>query len=161
MSYASKKAIVNMGTSIFMFVVYAIYAFGKSSPAPGDLKSWAIALLVYIGACVVVGIIIQIVFQIVFAIGVSVKEEGCDEKKAGRIIKSSMLEDEMHKLINLKSSNAAYKCGAFGFAAGLVALAAGAQAVFMLHIMVAAFAAGSIIEGCMTVHLNERGVQNG
>jgi len=158
MSYTSKRALTTMGGFIFMFVAYIVYALGSAAPAPEDLKSWAVVLLVYVGGCIIVGIIIQIVFHIVYTIGVSVKEADCDEEKANRILKSSMLEDERYKLISLRSSNAAYKCGAFGFAAGLVALAAGAQAVFMLHIMVAAFAVGSIIEGCMTVHLNERGV---
>jgi len=147
-----------MAGFIFIFVGYVIYASGSAAPPPEDLKSWAVVLLVYIGICIVVGIIIQIVFNIVFSIGISVKEADCDKKKAGRILKSLILEDERYKLINLKSSNAAYICDGVGFVIGLIALAAGAPTVFMLHIMVAAFAAGAIIKGCMTAYLNERGV---
>ena len=161
MSYTSKRALVSMGVGFLLLAAYALYAFGEASPAMDDLKSWAVVLLVYVVACIAVGIIIQIVFHLAFAVGISANEKDCDSKKVERIIKSSMVEDERDKLINLKSANISYQFAGLGFVAGLVALAAGTSAVVALHIMAGAFAFGSIVEGCVIVFLNERGVQNG
>ena len=161
MSYTSKRTLISMGVGVILLIVYAIYAFGNASPAPEDLKSWAVVILVYIGICITAGIIIQILFHIAFAIGIIVKEKEHDDKNVERIIKSSMLEDERDKLISLKSSHIGYSCAGFGFVAGLIALATGIPSIIVLHIMAGAFAVGSIIEGCVSVYLNERGVQNG
>ena len=161
MSYTSKRSLISMSVGILLLAAYAVYALGDASPAPDDLKSWAIALLVFVGACIAVGIVVQIVFHIMLAIGISAEEKDCDSKKVERIIKSSMLEDERDKLISLKSSNITYKFAGFGLVAGLIALAAGISTVIALHIMAGSYAFGSIIEGCMIIYLNERGVQNG
>ena len=72
-----------------------------------------------------------------------------------------MYEDERDKLINLKSSRIGYVCAGVGFIAGLIALAFGISAVVALHIIAGAFAVGSIIEGCVSVYLDEMGVRNG
>jgi len=161
MSYISKRSLVSMGVGLLLLAAYVVYALGDLAPAPDDTKSWAIAMLVFVGACIAVGIIIQIVFHIALAVGISAKEKECEGKKVERIIKSSMLEDERYKLINLKSANIGYKFAGYGFVAGLIALAAGISTVAVLHIMAGAFVVGSIIEGCMIIYLNEAGVRNG
>ncbi|MCL1852927.1 MAG: hypothetical protein FWF88_07830 [Peptococcaceae bacterium] len=161
MTYPSKRTLISIGVGILLLVVYVIYALGDASPAPDDLKLWALALLVYIGACIAAGIVIQILFHIALAIGIAVKEKPGDDKKVERIIKSSMLEDEREKLISLKSSHIGHAFSGFGFVTGLIALAVGSSAVVVLHIMAGAFAVGSIIEGCVSVYHHERGVPNG
>jgi len=161
MTYTSKRSLLSMGVGILLLAAYAAYALGSSSPAPDDLRAWAIVLLVYVAACIVAGIAVQIVFHILFAVGISAEDKSRDGKKIERIIKSSMLEDERDKLISLKSSNITHKFAGFGFLAGLAALAMGITAVAALHIMAGAYAAGSLIEGFMIVYLNERGVRNG
>ena len=161
MSYTSKRALVSMGTGIPLLAVYAVYALGGSSPASDDLRSWAIAMLIYIGATMIAGIVIQIVFHMAMAIGISVEEKECDSKLIERIIKSSMVEDERYRLIELKSSDVCFKFAGFGFVAGLIALAAGAPTVAVLHIVAGSYVLGSLVQGCMIVYLNERGVQNG
>ena len=161
MSYISKRTLCSIGVGILLLIFYVIYALGAASPAMDDLKSWAVAILIYIVVCIAAGIVVQIVFHIVFAIGITVKEKGIDDKKVERIIKSSMVEDERDKLISLKSSHIGYSCAGFGLVAGLVALAVGISTVVVLHIVAGTFALGSIIEGCVSIYLNERGVQNG
>ena len=161
MSYTSKRTLISMGVGVLLLVAYVIYALGDAAPASEDLKSWALAILIYIGACIIVGIVIQILFHIALAIGVSVKEKAHDDEKVERIIKSSMLEDERDKLISLKSSHIGYAVSGFGFVAGLIILAFGISTVIVLHIMAGSFAVGSIIEGCVSIYLNERGVRNG
>ena len=161
MSYTSKRTLISMGVGILLLIAYIVYAFGSAAPAFDDLKSWAVAILIYIGVCIASGIVIQILFHIALAIGVSVKDQNLDDNNVERIIKSSMVEDERDKLINLKSNRIGYSCSGFGFVAGLIALAFGIQAVAVLHIMAGSFAVGAIVEGCVSVYLNERGVHNG
>ena len=161
MSYTSKRTIISMCAGILLMIVYIIYALSDVSPAPDDLKLWALAILVYIGICIAAVIIIQILFHIALAVGISVKEKSNDGKIAERIIKSSMVEDERDKLISLKSNRIGYSFAGFGFVAGLVALVTGVSAVVVLHVMTGAYAVGSIIEGFVSVYLNEKGVSNG
>jgi len=150
-----------MVVGVLMIIAYTLYAFGKASPAPDDLKTWAVAMLIFIGISVVITIIVHILFHIGLAIGIAIKEKEHDDKQVGRIIKSSMVEDERDKLISLKSSHIGYVCAGAGFVAGLIALTVGIPAVAVMHIMAGSFAVGSIIEGCVRIFLDERGVRNG
>ena len=158
MSYSSKRNIVSILAGILIMIAYIIYALGGHSPAPEDLKSWAIAMLIFIGIGVVAVIVIQVMFHVVFAIGIAVKEQECDDEKINRIIKSSMTEDEREKIVNLKSSHIGYVCAGIGFIAALAALAFSAASVVALHILFGTFAVGSIIEGIVSVYYFEKGV---
>jgi hypothetical protein len=153
-----------MAAGLLLFAAYTVYALGKNSPGPEgpeSLQSWALVMLVFIGIAVAASIVIQILFHIAFSIGIAVKERESDDKKVERIIESSMVEDEMDKLINLKSGHIGYICAGIGFAAALAALAFGASAVFALHILFGSFAGGSLVEGGVNIYLYERGVSNG
>jgi len=161
MSYSSKRNIVSMILGILLIAAYIVYALGGTSPAPEDLKSWAVAMLVFIGISVVIIIVIQILFHITFAIGIAIKEQESDEKKIGRIISSLMLEDEREKLIGLKSSHVGYVCAGLGFIVALVALVLDISILFALHVLFGSFAIGLLIEGGVSVYLYERGFRNG
>jgi len=150
-----------MGVGALLLASYVIYAFWGASPAPDDLKAWAVVMLIYIGIGFVASIIVQVFYHLGLTISIAVKEKSCDSSEVGRIIKSSMLEDERKKLIELKSSHIGYVFVGFGFVAALVTLAAGVPAIIVLHIMAGSFVFGSILEGCVSVYLNERGVRNG
>jgi len=160
-SYSSKRTIVSMVAGLALVIAYAIYALGSHAPASGDLQAWAVAMLVFIGVSVVVMIVIQILFHIAFAIGIAITEQEHDDRKIGRIIASSTVEDEREKLISLKSSHIAYICAGIGIVATLVALAIELPTAGALHILFGACAAGSFVEGCVGVYLHERGVSNG
>ncbi len=139
-------------------IIYIIYALGGHSPALEDLKSWAIAILIFIGIGVGAVIVIQVIFHLVFAIGIAVKEREHDDKKVNRIIKSSMIEDEREKAISLKSAHVGYICAGIGFVIALVTLAFGMTSVAALHILFGTFAAGSLLEGIVSVYYYEKGV---
>jgi hypothetical protein len=149
-----------MTAGVLLLAAYIIYALGKQAPEQGSLKSWAIVMLVFIGIGIAALILIQILFHIVFSIGIAVNDPEGDGKNIERIISSSMVEDEMDKLISLKSAHAAYICAGIGFIAALAALAFGAGAVFALHILFGSFAAGSTLEGGMSVYCYEMGLKN-
>jgi hypothetical protein len=161
MSYNSRKTIVNMAAGIVLVVAYLIYALGSNAPAPEDLQSWATAMLVFIGIGIAAIIVIQILFHIAFAIGVAIKEGESSEENVERVISSSMVEDEREKLIGLKSSVIGYVCAGVGFIAALVALALGSSALIALHILFGTSILGSLVEGAVSVYLDERGVHHG
>jgi ABC-type multidrug transport system permease subunit len=161
MSYNSIRTIVSTVAGVILIAAYIIYALGTNSPAPENLRSWATAILVFIGIGVAALIVIQVLFHIALAIGIAVKERERDDKTVERIISSSMVEDERDKIISLRSSHVGYICVGTGFIAALVALASGMAYVVALHVLSGAFAVGSIIEGIVSVYYYEKGVRNG
>jgi hypothetical protein len=150
-----------MLVGVLLIAFYVVDALGNNAQGAESPQSWAIAALVFIGIGVAALIVIQILFHIVFSIGIAIKERKQDDKTVERIISSSVLEDEMDKLISLKSAHVGYICAGIGFIALLAALAFGTSVVLALHILFGSFAAGSLIEGGVSVYLYERGVRNG
>jgi hypothetical protein len=161
MSLNSKRAIASLAAGVAAIVAYLIFATGASAPDADNLKSWATSMLVFIGIGVVALIVVQIVFHVAAAIGIAVKDGSKDERNIERLINSAMAEDEMSKLISLKSAHIGYICAGIGFAAALAALAFGLTAVCALQILFGAFALGSIAEGAASVYFFEKGVRNG
>ena len=158
MSYNSKRTITSMTAGCITVIAYIIYALSRHSPAPDDLKGWAVTMLVFIGIGVAAVILVQIVFHIVFAAAVAAKERGRDDKTVERIIASAVLEDERDKLIGLKSSHIAYVFAGLGFLAALISLAFGGPVLAALHIIFGATAVGSVVEGIASVYFYEKGV---
>lgn len=161
MTYKSKRTLTSIVAGILLGIAYIVYALSHRAPTAGDLKGWAALMLVFIGVSVAALIVIQLLFHIGYSIGVTVKESGGDERNTERIVASAMVEDEMDKIISLKSLRIGYTCFGIGFIATLVALALGATGVVPLHILLGSVFLGSTIEGCVSVYLYERGVQHG
>lgn len=129
MSYKVMKTIVSVVTGVLLMAAYFIYAFGKvkmGTASLDDMGFWATTILVFIGIGVVAFIVIQIVFHILLSIVIAVKEQvkngNCDDKKIEKTIELEMVEDEMDKLIELKSMRISYAIAGIGFAAALVSL---------------------------------------
>jgi len=161
MSYSSKRSIVSIIAGVILAAAYIIYALGQNAPAPEDLKSWAILMLIFIGIGVGAMVVIQIVFHIALAIGITIKDPEQNSDRAEREIESMAVEDERQKLIDLKVGKIGYICIGIGFVAMLVALAFDITAVCALHIMLGAVVLGSITEGITGIYYNEKGVRNG
>jgi hypothetical protein len=159
MSYKSKRTLTSIIAGILIIAAYIIFALGKNSPETENIKSWAVAMLVFIGIGIAAIIVIMIIFHILFAVGVAIKEQGCDDKEIERIIASSTVEDEMEKLINLKSARIGSICAGIGLVAALVLLAVGMSAVLALHVIVGAFAISSFIEGIAQIYFYENGIK--
>ena len=138
---------------------YIIYALGGNAPAADNISAWAQTILIFIGIAVGASIIIQILFHIAYSVGIAVKERERDDKEVERIIASETAEDELDRLISLKSSQAGYICAGIGFVATLAALAFfNVSVVVVLHILLGAMFTGSCIEGCLSIRFYERGV---
>lgn len=157
-AYQSKRAIASIVAGIAIAIAYFFYATGSASPAVNDIQGWALSILITIGIGIVVIIIIQILFHIFFSVGVAIVEHGSSDQHVERIIEASMQEDEMGKIIELKSGKAAAVFAGVGFLAMLIALALGNPFIWALHIMFAAMMLGSIASGIAEIYFYEKGV---
>ena len=163
MSYQEKRTIVSIASGAVLLAAYSIYAFGKAGMANlENLAFWAKTMLIFIGIGIVALIIIQIVFHILLSISMAVKQklknESCDDKEIEKSIEREMVEDEMDKLIELKSSKIGNVAAGVGFFGGLVALALGASAVVMLNILFFSCGVGGMLEGLMQIRYYRKGV---
>ncbi|NPV78351.1 MAG: hypothetical protein HPY59_18500 [Anaerolineae bacterium] len=168
MSYQEKKTIVSIVSGALLLVAYCIYAFGRYNSgaiAQGDLKHWAGIMLIFIGIGIVLTIVIQIVFHILLSISIAIKkkiqDESLDDKEIEKSIQSEMVEDEMDRLINLKSTQIGFIFAGIGFVTALVSLVLGYSPVVMLNILFISFSAGSVLEGFTHLYFYRRGIQHG
>jgi hypothetical protein len=165
MSYQEKRTITSIITGISVLATYCIYAFGKfqaDGVVPGDLKFWAGTMLIFIGIGIAASIVIQIVFHILLSISIAVKEKiqdnECDDKEIDKTIKAETAEDEMDKLIELKSNRVGSFLVGAGFIAALVTVLYGFSAVMVLNILFISFAVGSILEGFAQLYYYRKGI---
>ena len=158
MSFNSKRNIVSIIAGIALLIAYLIYVLGNSAPDISNIKSWAIAMLIFIGIGIVSQIIIMILFQIFYSIGIAVKERDKDDAEVERIIESTVMEDERDKEINQKSSIVGYGCAGVAFIVALFSIAFGLDAVLGLNILLAGFFIGSLVEGIVGIYHYERGM---
>lgn len=165
MSYQEKRTIVNMISGVLVLVAYSIYAlnrYNSGAAAASDLKSWAGAILIFIGIGIAATIIIQIVFHILLSIFIAVEkkiqDQTYDDKEIEKSIKSEMVEDERDRLIDLKSTRIGFALAGGGFIAALVSLLLDYSPVVMLNILFISFLAGSLVEGFTQLYYYRRGV---
>lgn len=168
MSYQEKRVITSIVTGVLILATYCIYVFSRyhsGAVAPDDLKFWAGTILIFIGIGVAASIVIQIVFHILLAISIAVKkkmqDEKCEDKEIEKKIQAEMVEDEMDKLIELKSMRLAFILAGIGFIAALVFLVLNYSPVVMLNILFFSFCVGPLFEGFAQLYFYRRGLKNG
>jgi fumarate reductase subunit C len=164
MSYQEKKTLMSLITGVLILVSYCLYAFGKVGMAHmNDLQFWARTILVFIGIGIIALIVIQIVFHILMAVTKAVqqkmKDETIDDKEIERSLECEMVEDEMDKLIELKTNRIGYSAMGVGFVAGLIAITFGASAVALINIIFLTAWVGSFIEGLMQIRYYRKGIR--
>ena len=163
MSYQEKRTLLSIIISVLMVASYSIYAFGKAGTEHiNDLQFWAKTILIFIGIGIVAMIILQIVFHILMAISGAIrqkmKNDEINEEEIERTMRVETSEDEMDKMIELKSNRFGYTIMGLGFMGGLIAIAFGASAVAMLNILFFSTWVGSFVEGLMQIRYYRRGV---
>jgi len=148
-----------------LLAAYCIYAFGKVQSgmiAPDDMKFWATTILIFIGIGVIASIVIQIVFHLLLSIAIAVRkqmQEGkCDDKEVEKTIEQEMVEDEMDKLIGLKSIRIGFAIAGIGLIATLVSLLLNYSSAVMLNIIFISFSIGTSVEGVTQLYFYRRGV---
>lgn len=167
MSYQERRSIVSLLSGAIITAAYCIYAFGRYQTglvAAGDLKFWAGTMLTFVGIGIIATIIIQIVFHILMSIGIAIKkkivDEQCEDGDIEKSISAEMVEDEMGKLIELKSSRVGFAIAGFGFIAGMASLLLGYSTVVMINILFLSFSGGAVMEGIVQVIYYRRGGVN-
>lgn len=168
MSYHEKKTVVAMLTGVAILAAYVLYTLSRYQVgllAPEDGRAWALAMLLFIGIGVAAAILGQIGLAMSIAVGMAVKRQMRDQsypdKAVEREVASEMAEDEMSKLIELKSLKVGFAVAGGGFVASLVILALGFPVAVMLNAMFLSLGAGSLLEGGVQLLLYRRGVKNG
>ena len=165
MSYKVKSTIMSLVIGVLLMAAYGIYAAGKvnsGAASMDDLKFWASSMLLFIGvaATIVMHIILSIVLSIGKAIRQTVETGKTDDKAIERSLQLDMVEDEMDKLISLKSMRVGYAIGGLGFIAALISLVMGSPSGVMLNIMFGSFFSGSLIESLAQLVYYRRGIKN-
>ena len=167
MSYHERRIIVSLITGVVIIAAYCIYAFGRyqsGAVAADDLEFWARTMLIFIGIGVVVTIVIQIIFHILLAIGIAatkkIRDEQTDDKEIEKSINAEMVEDEMDKLIELKSTRVSFAIAGVGFVGALLALLLDYSPAVMLNVLFISFCAGSILEGFAQMYYYRRGIRH-
>ena len=160
MSYQEKRTITSIISGLLVLAAYCIYAFVIARPEVGDIRFWAVTMLIFIGVGIGVTVVIQIIFHIMLSIGIAVKERAYDEKKVGKSIEAAVVEDEMDKLIELKSLRVSFVIVGIAFVAGLILLTLGGSAALMLNMLFLGSSFGSVVEGLVSLRYYRKGVRN-
>lgn len=165
MSYQEKRVLVSVLTGAALMTAYAVNALGKyyaGLTAPEHIMLWAITMLQFIGIGIAAAIVIQIVFHILISVAIAAKEsirnDKCGDDHIKKAIALEMVEDEMDKLIELKSMRIGFAVAGGGFMIGLITLALGYTPVLMLNLLFAAFSVGSLLEGLTQLYYYRKGV---
>ena len=164
MSYQSKRTIFSLVLGVGILAAYCMYGLSKYNAgaiAAGDVAFWAKTMLLFIGIGIVANIILQILFHIALSIGIAVKERENDEKVINRKIAAEMVEDEMDKLIQLKSLRVGFALAGVGFVGALFAIVFGRSVALALNVMYLSFNVGALAEGITSLHYYGKGVRNG
>lgn len=162
MSYQEKRTILSIVMGVLLLAAYCIYTFGKvtsGAAALTDLKFFAVTMLVFIGIGIAAMIVIQIIFHILLSIAIAVKERERDEKVIEKTVEAAFVEDEMDKLIELKSGRVGFVCFSTGFIAGLVTLIIGWPTGIMLNILFLSMMVGTLAGGFTSLYYYRAGVR--
>jgi hypothetical protein len=165
MSYQVAKTITSILSGAVVMIVYLLHvssSYQAGLLAMDDLKSWAQVMLIFIGIGIAIAIVVQIIFHILFSVGLavsqSIKNGNCDDQEIEKTIKLEMVEDEMGKLIELKSMRVGYITVGIGFVASLGLLFFDYPSFIALNVLFVSFFSGSILEGFTQLYYYKRGV---
>lgn len=165
MSYQVAKTITSILSGAVVMIVYLLHvssSYQAGLLAMDDLKSWAQVMLIFIGIGIAIAIVVQIIFHILFSVGLavsqSIKNGNCNDREIEKTIKLEMVEDEMGKLIELKSMRVGYITVGVGFVASLGLLFFDYPSFIALNVLFVSFFAGSILEGFTQLYYYKRGV---
>lgn len=159
MTYQTKKTIVSLLASIAILNSYCISVYNdisKGLTLENDATFWAKKMLIFIAIGVAINMISFIVFHILLSVNLSVK----DSKEINRKLELEMVEDEMDKLIELKSLRVGYIIASTGFILGLILLAFNTSIAIVLNILFLSFFIGAIAEGISNLFFYFRGIRN-
>lgn len=171
MTYHEKRTMMTSLMGIAVTISYLIFAFSlyqSGSENSLSLKFWAQWILIFIGIGVVALIIGMILFHIFYSIALAIKLKIEDEtlsdkdieKQIKAIIKTNTIEDEMGKLIELKSMRIGFAFAGVGFVLSLVSLLLNYSPIIMINIIFLSFSIGSALEGLVQLYYYKKGIHH-
>jgi len=171
MNYHEKKTIVTsvMGIIVSLsYLIYAIIKFNEGTAESLTLKFWATSILIFIGIGVGAIIVSLILFHIFYSIylAIKLKMENAEmsdkeiEDQIALMIKTDTVEDEMAKLIELKSMRIGFAFSGIGFVLALISLLLNYSPVIMINILFMSFSVGSALEGFVQLYYYRRGIRH-
>jgi len=171
MTYHEKRMIVTsfIGIAVSIsYIIFAITTYQNGSAASLTLRFWAEWILIFIGIGVVAMIIGTILFSIIYPITISIKlklehKDMTDDelkKQVESMIKTDMVEDEMGKLIELKSMRIGFAFAGVGFVLSLISLLLSYSPIVMIHIIFLSFSIGSVLEGLASLYYYKKGIRH-
>ena len=148
MSYQEKQNIVNIFSGLLITAIYAIIIWKRHLAGNFDLKedfdTWGVIFLIYIGASIVVRIIIQIIFHIINAI--ATREEKVP------------VTDERDKLITLKATRNSHYVFTGGFVLSVISLAIGMPVYGIFIAFVVTGLLSEIIDNGSQIYYYRKGI---
>jgi hypothetical protein len=168
MSYQEKRVGITIFVGLLVILSYGFYAFfnyRNDKIIIDDLSTWASMILIFIGIGIIATIVVQILFHITHSIFIAIKEKknnpDMTNEELEKIIKQTMVTDEMDKLVELKSMRVGFIVSGIGFVLSLLFVLTGYSAAIMINIMFLAFSIGSIGEGCAQLFYYKKGIKHG
>ena len=173
MTYQIARTITRILSGTVLLIIYLLQVTSRYQTgvlAMNELQPLVQLMLVFIGIGIGVTIAVEIVFHILYSIGIAVKEsvkaESCNskevekdiEKNIENNIKQEMVEDEMAKMIDLKSLRVGYVTTGIGFIASLIILVLGYPVFLMVNILFGSFFIAGIFEGLARIFYYIKGV---
>ncbi len=149
MSYQERRTMVNLLSAIPVLLFYGAYILAKQQTGKidmaHDLVFWGWTFLLVIGVGIVFTILVQIVFHIVNTI-LTRKEE------------DPSFEDELDKLIALKSDRFSFIVVGIGFVLAMVTLVMKLPPAVMMNVLFLSFYTGSLIGEGAKIYFYRRGL---
>ncbi len=165
MTYQIARTLTRILSGAALLIIYLVQVTSRYQSgvlAMNELQSLAQLMLVFIGIGIGVTIAAEIVFHILFSIGLAVKETvktgSCDDKEIEKSINQEFVEDEMAKLIDLKSLRVGYITAGIGFITSLVVLALDYSAFLVFNIFFCSFFIAGLMEGFARIFYYKRGL---
>ncbi len=168
MIYQIARTLARIVSGAIVLIIYLVQVSSRYQAGlllMDELQSLAQLILVFIGIGIGVSIGVEIVFHILFSIGLAVKESvktgSCNDKEIEKTINQEFVEDEMAKMISLKSLRVGYITAGIGFVVSLIFLAWDYPAFVMVNIFFCSFFIAGLMEGFARIFYYTRGLLNG
>ena len=162
MSYQEKMALIGLTAGVLILAAYCFYVIGKTVAGAVDLTDlsfYAVSMLVCIATGIVVTIVIQIIFHILLSVSVAVKNKTYSDKEIEKAVDAAFVEDEMDRLIELRSGRIGYFIVGIGFIAGLVSIVLSFPPAVMLNILFISLGIGSLAGGAISIYYYRTGIR--
>jgi hypothetical protein len=171
MIYHEKKTIVTSVVGLLItlsYLFFAVITYMGGSAESLTLKFWAIRILMFIGIGIVAIIVTMILFHVIYSIFLAIKlkrenESITDKEIEAQItalMKTDTVEDEMGKLIELKSMRIGFIFAGIGFILALISLILDFSPVIMINILFLSFSIGSGLEGLVQLYYYRKGIHH-